>query len=117
MNLKKIFEIEIKEIKELETEKKYITIDIANELTDAENICEKCEEIFGFEDEKTIKAYEEYECIRMPLTEIETIILSAKKDLVNKIIKMGENNEIKYDKMALNNIVLLENIADTIISA
>lgn len=111
------FKNEIQKIKELETEKTIIENDITNKLTDADNVCEKCEEMFGFEDEKTIKAYEEYEHIRMPLTEIETMILSAKKDLVNKIMEMGENNGIKYDKMTLNNIVLLENIVDTIISA
>jgi len=79
MKIQNLFETEIKEIEELENKKKYIEIDIANELTDADNVCEKCEEIFGFEDKKTIKAYEEYEQIRMPLTEIETMILSAKK--------------------------------------
>ena len=120
MKIQNLFKNEIQKINELETEKKYIEIDIANDLTDADNVCEKCEEIFGFEDEKTIKAYEKYEHIRMPLTEIESRILQAKRELADAYINILKDIDFEKALQVENitqSVVCVEVIADTIISA
>ena len=73
--------------------------DIGDELKRAEEKCDTYEEMYEGDDELIMSAYIEYERIRSPLTELESVLSDFKRSLIDHyeqllIEKRAYNNEI-----------------------
>ena len=78
---------------------------LGDELKKAEEKCDLYEEMYEGDDELIMSAYIEYERIRSPLTDLESVLSDFKRSLIDHyeqllIEKRAYNNEIG---MALNN--------------
>ena len=74
-------------------------LDIGEELKRAEEKCDSYEEIYEGDDGLIMTAYIEYESIRSPLTELESILYDFKRNLIDHyeqllIEKRAYNTEI-----------------------
>ena len=87
-------------------------LELINELIDAGNDIDVCEEEFGSDDERTIKSYMDYEIIRKPITELESQLLDFKKDFINHYESFLEetNQNIDLNPIKTNLVKLDETI-------
>lgn len=74
-------------------------LDIGEELKRAEEKCDSYEEMYEGDDGLIMTAYIEYESIRSPLTELESVLSDFKRSLIDHyeqllIEKRAYNNEI-----------------------
>ena len=74
-------------------------LDIGEELKRAEEKCDSYEELYSGDNNRIMDAYIEYESIRSPLTELESILYDFKRNLIDHyeqllIEKRAYNTEI-----------------------